>query len=72
MQIRDRESIRDQETVVVTGGSAGIGRATAVSFAKRGWNVALLARGRQPGERVPTTIDVSAPSAPTTGPTIGS
>ncbi len=33
---------------------------------------ALLARGRQPGERVPTTIDVSAPSAPTTGPTIGS
>src|SRR5919199_5709345 len=34
------------KTVVVTGASAGIGRAVAVAFAKRGWNVALLARGR--------------------------
>jgi NAD(P)-dependent dehydrogenase (short-subunit alcohol dehydrogenase family) len=33
------------QTVVVTGASAGVGRATAVAFAKRGWNVALLARG---------------------------
>lgn len=31
--------------VVVTGASAGIGRATAVAFGKRGWHVALLARG---------------------------
>lgn len=31
--------------VVVTGASAGIGRATAVAFARRGWRVALLARG---------------------------
>jgi NAD(P)-dependent dehydrogenase (short-subunit alcohol dehydrogenase family) len=31
--------------VVVTGSSAGIGRATAVAFAKRGWSVAHLARG---------------------------
>ena len=30
---------------VITGASAGIGRATAVAFAKRGWKVALLARG---------------------------
>lgn len=30
---------------VVTGASAGVGRATAVAFAQRGWKVALLARG---------------------------
>jgi NAD(P)-dependent dehydrogenase (short-subunit alcohol dehydrogenase family) len=33
-------------TVVVTGASAGIGRATAVAFAARGARVALLARGQ--------------------------
>ena len=31
--------------VVVTGASAGIGRATAVEFGKQGWRVTLLARG---------------------------
>jgi NAD(P)-dependent dehydrogenase (short-subunit alcohol dehydrogenase family) len=33
--------------VVITGASAGIGRSTAVSFARRGWKVALLARGAE-------------------------
>ena len=33
--------------VVVTGASAGIGRATAIEFAKHGWHVALLARGTE-------------------------
>ncbi|SEO73953.1 NADP-dependent 3-hydroxy acid dehydrogenase YdfG [Methylobacterium sp. UNC300MFChir4.1] len=32
-------------TVVVTGGSAGVGRAIAHEFARHGWNVAVLARG---------------------------
>jgi NAD(P)-dependent dehydrogenase (short-subunit alcohol dehydrogenase family) len=32
---------------VVTGASAGIGRATAIAFARRGWRVALLARGNE-------------------------
>ena len=33
------------KVVVITGSSAGVGRATAVEFAKHGWRVALLARG---------------------------
>lgn len=35
----------DSRIVVVTGASAGIGRATAVEFGRQGWRVALLARG---------------------------
>jgi NAD(P)-dependent dehydrogenase (short-subunit alcohol dehydrogenase family) len=34
-------------TVVVTGASAGVGRATAIAFAKSGWNVGLIARGNE-------------------------
>lgn len=34
-------------TVVVTGASAGVGRATAIAFAQKGWNVALIARGEE-------------------------
>ncbi len=30
----------------ITGGSSGIGRCTAILFARRGWTVALIARGR--------------------------
>ena len=33
------------ETVVITGASAGVGRATAQAFAKRGARLGLLARG---------------------------
>ncbi|WP_221176922.1 SDR family oxidoreductase [Nocardioides pocheonensis] len=35
----------DPRVVVVTGASAGVGRATAIEFARRGSKVALLARG---------------------------
>ena len=35
------------EVVVVTGASAGVGRATVRKFAERGANVALIARGRE-------------------------
>ena len=34
------------DVVVITGASAGVGRATARAFAQRGAHVALLARGR--------------------------
>lgn len=37
---------RQSEVVVITGGSAGIGRATAVAFAKRGAHIGLIARGK--------------------------
>jgi NAD(P)-dependent dehydrogenase (short-subunit alcohol dehydrogenase family) len=41
------ESTNDAiETVVITGASAGVGRATARKFARNGARVALLARGR--------------------------
>jgi NAD(P)-dependent dehydrogenase (short-subunit alcohol dehydrogenase family) len=35
----------ENRIAVVTGSSAGIGRATAIEFGKHGWRVALLARG---------------------------
>jgi NAD(P)-dependent dehydrogenase (short-subunit alcohol dehydrogenase family) len=37
--------MNDRKVVVVTGASAGVGRAVACEFARRGWRVALLARG---------------------------
>jgi len=39
-------SMNNKEVVVVTGASAGVGRATAQAFAKRGASVGLIARGK--------------------------
>ena len=35
-----------REVVVITGASAGVGRATAQAFAKRGARIGLIARGK--------------------------
>jgi len=40
-----RRTMNDPQVVVVTGASAGVGRAVAVAFAEHGAAVALLARG---------------------------
>lgn len=40
------ESSRTRRVVVVTGASAGVGRAVAQEFGARGWCVGLIARGR--------------------------
>jgi short-subunit dehydrogenase len=37
---------QDRPVVVITGASAGIGRATAVEFARQGYSVGIVARGR--------------------------
>jgi NAD(P)-dependent dehydrogenase (short-subunit alcohol dehydrogenase family) len=37
---------RERRVAVVTGGSAGVGRASVRELAARGWDVAVLARGR--------------------------
>jgi short-subunit dehydrogenase len=45
------------EVVVITGASAGVGRATAVAFAKCGARVGLLARGRDGLEGARTEVE---------------
>lgn len=42
---KDENNQRRSEVVVITGASAGVGRATAAAFARRGAQIGLLARG---------------------------
>ena len=51
------------QVVVVTGSSAGIGRATAVEFAKHGWRVALLARGTDGLEGAREEVEIAGGQA---------
>ena len=53
------------KVVAITGASAGVGRATARSFAQRGYSVALIARGKQGLESVAKETDaLGAPTLP--------
>jgi len=45
MTSTEQKTLRSAPVVVITGASAGIGRAIAQEFARQGWRVALLARG---------------------------
>jgi NAD(P)-dependent dehydrogenase (short-subunit alcohol dehydrogenase family) len=75
MESSVRKSIRNPKNVVVTGGSAGVGRAAALAFAGRGANVAVLARDLSALEEValqlralgvralPIAVDVSDANA---------
>ena len=50
---------RKPEVVVVTGASAGVGRATVRAFARRGAHIGLLARGREGLEGARRDVDES-------------
>jgi NAD(P)-dependent dehydrogenase (short-subunit alcohol dehydrogenase family) len=49
--------------LVVTGASAGVGRAIAVCFGARGWRVALIARGQQGLESAKREIEAAGGQA---------
>ncbi|CAL1241881.1 SDR family oxidoreductase [Candidatus Methylocalor cossyra] len=51
------------EVVVITGASAGIGRATAVAFARRGAKLALLARGAERLESARREVEAAGGTA---------
>lgn len=54
------------KVVVITGASAGVGRATAIAFAKRGARVGLIARGREGLESARREIELAGAYTPLT------
>ena len=57
------QCLSHRQTVVVTGASAGVGRAIAVGFGKRGWQVAVIARGQEGLESTKREIEATGGKA---------
>ena len=50
-------SLEDQKVVIVTGGSSGIGRATAIALAKQGVKISIAARPINEGEETVRLVE---------------
>lgn len=61
-QIRQSQAAKPQ-VVVVTGASAGVGRATVREFARRGAHIGLLARGREGLEAAAREVELAGGKA---------
>ncbi len=60
---RDDGHKNGREVVVVTGATAGVGRATVRAFAKRGAHIGLLARGRDGLEATRAEVEAAGGKA---------
>jgi NAD(P)-dependent dehydrogenase (short-subunit alcohol dehydrogenase family) len=63
MQAHNGRVRRRPETVVITGASAGVGRATVRAFAQRGAHIGLVARGRDGLEGARREVEAAGGSA---------
>ncbi|HYL12445.1 MAG TPA: SDR family oxidoreductase [Terriglobales bacterium] len=54
---------RGREVVVITGASAGVGRATAIEFARHGSYIGLIARGRERLESARAEVEMNGGKA---------
>jgi NAD(P)-dependent dehydrogenase (short-subunit alcohol dehydrogenase family) len=57
--------MRERQVVMITGASAGVGRATAIAFARRGARIGLLARGREGLEAARRDVEAAGGEAVT-------
>lgn len=58
-----RQAAKSPRVVVITGASAGVGRATVREFAKRGAHIALLARGQEALEAAAREVELAGGKA---------